>query len=167
MIDSDLLGCAGSNKLYYNANHPLANTWLLDAEQRRRLVERAHLKKQCFFRTRLFGCNDTLAATPESIQPSAMSTKRKWDQAAPDSKEESPPKLQKTEENNNTGKSATEAAAAAAAIAAKIAAQFASPSSGGFPGVGDLHDAEFTRDIEINDVRNRYMLTKGSTQQQV
>lgn len=29
------------------------------------------------------------------------------------------------------------------------------------------HDGEFTQDIEINDLRNRYMLTKGSTQQQV
>lgn len=34
--------------------------------------------------------------------------------------------------------------------------------------VGDAkHDGEFTQDIEINDLRNRYMLTKGSTQQQV
>lgn len=105
-----------------------------------------------------------------------MSSKRKWDQqAAPDSKEsESPAKVSKIEDN--TGKSATEAAAAAAAIAAKIAAQFAGPSSGAVAGNGsangdsssrDPHDGEFTHDIEINDVRNRYMLTKGGTQQQV
>lgn len=31
----------------------------------------------------------------------------------------------------------------------------------------DPHDAEFTCDIEINDVRNRYLLTKGATQQEV
>ena len=31
----------------------------------------------------------------------------------------------------------------------------------------DPHDSEFTYDIEINDVRNRYMLTKGATQQEV
>jgi len=105
-----------------------------------------------------------------------MSTKRKWDQqAAPESREgESPAKISKTEDN--TGKSATEAAAAAAAIAAKIAAQFAGPSTTSHPGSGsangdsstrDPHDADYTHDIEINDVRNRYMLTKGGTQQQV
>jgi hypothetical protein len=56
-----------------------------------------------------------------------------------------------------------------AAIAAKIAAQFAGSggSGGGMPDKKDPHDAEFTKDIEINDVRNRYMLTRGSTQQQV
>lgn len=68
-------------------------------------------------------------------------TKRKWDEP----------------ENGNT-KSATDAAAAAAAIAAKIAAQFAN---------GQLGEGAFSTDIDINDVRNRYMLTKGSTQQQV
>ncbi|KAF8501844.1 hypothetical protein JB92DRAFT_2794703 [Gautieria morchelliformis] len=105
-----------------------------------------------------------------------MSSKRKWDQqAAPDSKEsESPPKVSKIEDN--TGKTATEAAAAAAAIAAKIAAQFAGPSTSAVTAGGsangdtasrDPHDAEFTHDIEINDVRNRYMLTKGGTQQQI
>jgi len=57
-----------------------------------------------------------------------------------------------------------EAAAAAAAIAAKIAAQFASGALGG----GDKeHDAEFTHNIDINDVRNRYLLTRGSTQDQI
>ncbi|KAN0061458.1 hypothetical protein ACQY0O_006305 [Thecaphora frezii] len=82
------------------------------------------------------------------------------------------------------------AAAAAAAAAAKIAAQFAPPPGAGPssatgpndgrkpPGRehsdharerrgGDPHDAEFTHDIEINDQRNRYMLTKGQTQQMV
>ncbi|KAF8508241.1 eukaryotic type KH-domain type I [Hysterangium stoloniferum] len=99
-----------------------------------------------------------------------MSSKRKWDQqAVPDSKDgESPTKIPKTDDN--TGKTATEAAAAAAAIAAKIAAQFASPSAlaalGGDPS-REIHDGEFTKDIEINDVRNRYMLTKGATQQQI
>lgn len=68
---------------------------------------------------------------------------------------------------------------AAAAVAAKIAAQYgasSSASSGGHdarsPSAGDvrkpdLHDAEFTHDIEINDQRNRYMLTKGQTQKQL
>lgn len=91
-----------------------------------------------------------------------MSSKRKWDQAGPNDVPESPVKAPKTEE----GKTASEAAAAAAAIAAKIAAQFAN-SPGTLPASKDPHDAEFTHDIDINDVRNRYLLTKGSTQSQV
>ncbi|KAG8221115.1 hypothetical protein J3R82DRAFT_2642 [Butyriboletus roseoflavus] len=97
-----------------------------------------------------------------------MSSKRKWDQAAPEAFAESevPFKATKTEE----GKSASEAAAAAAAIAAKIAAQFS--AGGSAPGsiqIGqrDPHDAEFTHDIDINDVRNRYVLTKGLTQSEI
>lgn len=93
-----------------------------------------------------------------------MSSKRKWDQAAPEDGDGPSSKATKVEE----GKTASEAAAAAAAIAAKIAAQFASsggPSIGG--GSKDPHDGDFTHDIDINDVRNRYLLTKGSTQQQV
>ncbi|KAG2143773.1 uncharacterized protein EDB93DRAFT_1251826 [Suillus bovinus] len=98
-----------------------------------------------------------------------MSSKRKWDQAAPESTPselDSPVKAQKTDE----GKTASEAAAAAAAIAAKIAAQFS--AGGGIAGsiqIGqkDPHDGDFTHDIDINDVRNRYMLTKGSTQSEI
>ena len=64
----------------------------------------------------------------------------------------------------------------AAAAAAKIAAQFAPPPSsssgaadrreprGGEP---PAKDAEFVHDIEINDQKNRYMLTKGQTQAQI
>ncbi|EPQ53636.1 hypothetical protein GLOTRDRAFT_117004 [Gloeophyllum trabeum ATCC 11539] len=85
-----------------------------------------------------------------------MSSKRKWDDPA---EGESASKAVKVED----GKSASEAAAAAAAIAAKIAAQYAGASPLG----KDPHDADFTHDIDINDVRNRYMLTKGSTQQQI
>ena len=89
------------------------------------------------------------------------SSKRKWDQAAPEVDSEVPSKATKTEET----KTASEAAATAAAIAAKIAAQFA---NGGTGGAGrDPYDGEFTHDIDINDLRNRYLLTKGSTQQQV
>jgi hypothetical protein len=89
-----------------------------------------------------------------------MSSKRKWDQAAPEVEFEVPSKATKTEET----KTASEAAATAAAIAAKIAAQFA---DGGTGGGKDPYDGEFTHDIDINDLRNRYLLTKGSTQQQV
>ncbi|KAF7985787.1 hypothetical protein HWV62_415 [Athelia sp. TMB] len=84
-----------------------------------------------------------------------MSSKRKWD----DAPAETPTKAAKVDET----KTASEAAAAAAAIAAKIAAQFAG-GAGGMGGEKDPHDADFTFDIDINDVRNRYMLTKGSTQ---
>ncbi|KAF9466184.1 hypothetical protein BDZ94DRAFT_1158699 [Collybia nuda] len=90
-----------------------------------------------------------------------MSSKRKWDQPGPLS-DESAPTPAKTEEKES--RSASDAAAAAAAIAAKIAAQFASGAIG--PGIGD-HEGDFTRDIDINDVRNRYMLTKGSTQTEI
>jgi hypothetical protein len=98
-----------------------------------------------------------------------MSSKRKWDQAAPEESNDepdSPAKLAKVDD----GKNASTAAAAAAAIAAKIAAQYSGAGAGG--GVGllgpkDIHDGEFAQDIDINDVRNRYMLTRGSTQQQV
>ncbi|TFK41531.1 hypothetical protein BDQ12DRAFT_733052 [Crucibulum laeve] len=91
-----------------------------------------------------------------------MSSKRKWDQPADEASVSKAPK-------GDDGKSASEAAAAAAAIAAKIAAQFASGSLGSDMGGGlkDMHDAEFTHDIDINDVRNRYLLTKGSTQDQI
>lgn len=82
-----------------------------------------------------------------------MSSKRKWDQPAPSDAKPATPSAE--------DKGGSDAAAAAAAIAAKIAAQYA----GG--GMKDPHDAEFTHDIDINDVRNRYMLTKGTTQQDV
>ncbi len=93
-----------------------------------------------------------------------MSSKRKWDQAGPEpgEGEGQSAKAVKVED----GKTASEAAAAAAAIAAKIAAQFAS-SGGASLGPKDPHDGDFNKDIDINDVRNRYLLTKGSTQQQV
>ena len=99
-----------------------------------------------------------------------MSSKRKWDQAAPEELKddpESPAKVAKVDESKN----ASTAAAAAAAIAAKIAAQYSNATAGGggggLLGPKDIHDGEFNQDIDINDVRNRYMLTKGSTQQQV
>jgi hypothetical protein len=87
------------------------------------------------------------------------SSKRKWDDAPADA----PVKAAKTDET----KTASEAAAAAAAIAAKIAASFAGGPLGSLGGDKDPHDADFTHDIDINDVRNRYMLTKGSTQTDV
>jgi hypothetical protein len=98
-----------------------------------------------------------------------MSSKRKWDQAAPTAEEDSQQQQPSPPKKLEDGKTASEAAAAAVAIAAKIAAQFAQPLVGGtgLPGQKDPFDAEFTHDIDINDVRNRYMLTKGTTQLQV
>jgi len=84
-----------------------------------------------------------------------MSSKRRWDQQGSEEPSSSNPAPSES-------KSASDAAAAAAAIAAKIAKQFA---SGGFDFGRD--EPEFTKDIDINDVRNRYLLTKGSTQDQV
>lgn len=81
-----------------------------------------------------------------------MSSKRKWDQPAEGATTTAPV---------DDTKSANDAAAAAAAIAAKIAAQFAAG------GLKDGHEADYQKDIDINDVRNRYVLTKGSTQQEV
>ncbi|THH08953.1 hypothetical protein EW145_g2350 [Phellinidium pouzarii] len=101
-----------------------------------------------------------------------MSSKRKWDQAGPADDDGAPSaKAQRSEDS----KSASDAAAAAAAIAAKIAAQFAGspPASGSATGSGtalgpkDPFDGAFTHDIDINDIRNRYLLTKGSTQEQI
>ncbi|KAK0524400.1 hypothetical protein OC835_005931 [Tilletia horrida] len=78
------------------------------------------------------------------------------------------------------GSELSEAAQAAAAAAARIAAQFGSQAAGGSasrPAAGageasrssqaDQHEAPFQDKIEINDQRNRYMLTKGQTQQQI
>jgi len=92
-----------------------------------------------------------------SVSPPHKSSKRKWDQPGPSEENSAPAsKVAKTDD----AKSASEAAAAATAIAAKIAAQLA---SGALGGDGKEHE-EFTQDIDINDVRNRYLLTRGSTQ---
>jgi hypothetical protein len=58
------------------------------------------------------------------------------------------------------------AAAQAAAIAAKIAASLR-PGTHGGQLIKSSEDEGFVRDIEINDLRNRYVLTKGPTQKKV
>lgn len=97
-----------------------------------------------------------------------MSSKRKWDQPADNNAH----KAQRADD----GKSASEAAAAAAAasaIAAKITAQFATSSGGGGGATGvllgprDQYDGAFVHDVDINDVRNRYLLTRASTQEEI
>ena len=90
-----------------------------------------------------------------------MSSKQKWDQAAPEADTEVPSKATKTADTRG----ASEAAATTTAIAGKIPAQFADGGTGG--GGKEPYDGEFTHDIDINDLRNRYLLTEGSTQQQV
>ncbi|KIY68053.1 hypothetical protein CYLTODRAFT_436753 [Cylindrobasidium torrendii FP15055 ss-10] len=97
-----------------------------------------------------------------------MSSKRKWDQpgedGAPDVKNEDTPEpsSEKPAEDVKPDvkpEGRIDAATAAAAIAAKIAAQFAA---------GNLKDADaFYKDIDINDARNRYLVTKGTTQQEI
>ncbi|GAA5993568.1 hypothetical protein JCM10908_000115 [Rhodotorula pacifica] len=125
-----------------------------------------------------------------------MERKRKWDEpgspsasAGADVKPEigggAPLKAIKTEEGATpSGGGADKAAEAAAAIAARLASQYKGgsgpppppgsappppPSSAGHKGERD-RDREaglFVEDIEINDLRNRYLLTKGPTQQQI
>lgn len=56
---------------------------------------------------------------------------------------------------------------AAAAIAAKIAASLRPGVAGNELMRREKEEGDFVRDIEINDLRNRYLLTKGPTQKQV
>jgi hypothetical protein len=105
-----------------------------------------------------------------------MSSKRKWDQPANEASDTTPPPAKAPKTDDASGKSASEAAAAAAAIAAKIAAQFGPVSSTSESGgslaeghsgpIGNF-DGDFFQNIDINDIRNRYLLTKSATQMQV
>lgn len=61
----------------------------------------------------------------------------------------------------------SDAATAAAAIAAKIAASLRPGVAGNELVRANKEEGDFVRDIEINDLRNRYVLTKGPTQKQV
>ncbi|KAI9636363.1 uncharacterized protein MKK02DRAFT_45070 [Dioszegia hungarica] len=56
---------------------------------------------------------------------------------------------------------------AAAAIAAKIAASLRPGVAGNELMRREKEEGDFVRDIEINDLRNRYLLTKGPTQKQI
>ncbi|KAG7531264.1 hypothetical protein FFLO_04506 [Filobasidium floriforme] len=66
-----------------------------------------------------------------------------------------------------------DAAAQAAAVAARIASMHGAGSGSGSPSTAvkeekkDLYDGAFTHNIDINDLRNRYLITKGSTQQEI
>ncbi|SGY77157.1 BQ5605_C005g03569 [Microbotryum silenes-dioicae] len=107
-----------------------------------------------------------------------MSSKRKWDDAG--ATEDAALKQPKTEPENDVERSTSSASAApepavnavedpkaaidaAAEVAARLAAQY-----GGKPAPAPAQpDPEFVKDIEINDLRNRYLLTKEPTQQQI
>ncbi|EJT99349.1 hypothetical protein DACRYDRAFT_82492 [Dacryopinax primogenitus] len=101
---------------------------------------------------------------------STTDRKRKWDQPGD---EDTPYKIPKREsapavnDEETEGPKSAEAASAAAAIAAKIAAQFSGGGGGAAAAIHDPFDGEFTKNIEINDLRNRYVLTKGTTQQEI
>ncbi|WVQ98087.1 hypothetical protein IAU59_005209 [Kwoniella sp. CBS 9459] len=62
---------------------------------------------------------------------------------------------------------ASDAAARAAAIAAKIAASLRPGVQGNEIVKKEKDEGDFVKDIEVNDLRNRYVLTKGSTQKQI
>ena len=94
--------------------------------------------------------------TPLAPSPSVKmeaDRKRKWDEPSGD--------------NSTANTKANDAAAAAAAIAAKIAASLRPGASGNELVKREGYDEGFVKDIEINDLRNRYLLTKGATQKQV
>ncbi|WWC86855.1 uncharacterized protein L201_001734 [Kwoniella dendrophila CBS 6074] len=68
----------------------------------------------------------------------------------------------------NAAADASDAAARAAAIAAKIAASLRPGVQGNELMKQEKKDeGDFVKDIEVNDLRNRYVLTKGSTQKQI
>ncbi|WWC67984.1 uncharacterized protein I206_101903 [Kwoniella pini CBS 10737] len=68
----------------------------------------------------------------------------------------------------NAAADASDAAARAAAIAAKIAASLRPGAQGNELVKQEKKDeGDFVKDIEVNDLRNRYVLTKGSTQKQI
>ncbi|EFP88278.1 uncharacterized protein PGTG_14362 [Puccinia graminis f. sp. tritici CRL 75-36-700-3] len=105
--------------------------------------------------------------------------KRKWD-SGPDGSANTKVKVEDSPTSKPGGtETATPenngAADAAAAIAARIAAQYAPPpvkaKSSEPPKYEkdkpEVNDPEFVKDIDINDQRNRYLLTKGPTQAEI
>ncbi|GLB36758.1 putative K homology RNA-binding domain containing protein [Lyophyllum shimeji] len=95
--------------------------------------------------------------------------KRKWDQAGErDADTRRAAKQPAAEGDANKPVDAAEQAAATAQLAAKYGSSSARSSEG--PRNGDrkeANDPQFVKDIDINDIRNRYLLTKGQTQLQV
>lgn len=99
--------------------------------------------------------------------------KSRWDAPAPGSAAGDaappPPAPAGGEGSNPPPPADNEAAQKAAAIAAKIAASLRPPGSTGFEVArrAGAPEGDFVKDIEINDLRNRYVLTRSSTQKNV
>jgi hypothetical protein len=96
--------------------------------------------------------------------------KRKWD----DAPEEKPTLVDAAAQAgsfrtlaSNGHSVLTEYLGQTAAIAARIASQHGAGSPAPKEEKKDAYDGAFTHDIDINDLRNRYLITKGSTQQEV
>jgi hypothetical protein len=106
------------------------------------------------------------APPPPSAAAPAPPAERKsrWDAPAPAPAEGAAPAAPAISEAQ-----ASEAAAKAAAIAAKIAASLRPPGTQGNEVArrAGAVDEGFVKDIEINDLRNRYVLTRAATQKQV
>ena len=149
--------------------------------------ERRAMKRSRFDQTERTGRSDGPGSRSSRFERRSRSPPPKSVHAARD---RSPPRREPAIED--TKKSVIDKAAAAAAAAAKINAQInakkgpqhvdvppirsagsptdgaASPSATGTVG-GDIYiaDGDYIKDIEVNDLRNRYTLTKGSTQKMV
>ncbi|KAK4046242.1 hypothetical protein OIV83_006221 [Microbotryomycetes sp. JL201] len=113
-----------------------------------------------------------------STEAAADARKRKWDEpgAAPSADGASgdgaaaPAAKQQKTDGAAELEGGQDALDAAAQVAARLSAQYAPKAASGGVYVKDQREAsdpEFVKDIEINDMRNRYVLTKGSTQQQI
>lgn len=105
-----------------------------------------------------------------SEQPSAdppRERKSRWDAPAPGA-EDVPPNAPPAAPPV-TADQAQDAATKAAEIAAKIAASLRPPGSSGQELVARAKkpEGDFVKDIEVNDLRNRYVLTRASTQKQI
>ncbi|KAM0791075.1 hypothetical protein ACM66B_004366 [Microbotryomycetes sp. NB124-2] len=114
-----------------------------------------------------------------STDAAADARKRKWDEpgsapAGSDANGETgaaPAAKQQKTDDAAAPEGGQGALDAAAQVAARLSAQYA-PKSTASSGVyvkdqREASDPEFVKDIEINDMRNRYVLTKGSTQSQI
>ncbi|CAK9781934.1 hypothetical protein CC85DRAFT_286958 [Cutaneotrichosporon oleaginosum] len=93
--------------------------------------------------------------------------KSRWDAPAPGA--EAAPANAPPAAPPVTAEQAQDAATKAAEIAAKIAASLRPTGSSGQELVARAKkpEGEFVKDIEVNDLRNRYVLTKAATQKQI
>lgn len=106
-----------------------------------------------------------MSEQPPAPPPEQRERKSRWDAPAPEGSAAEPAAAAPAV----TPAQASDAAAKAAEIAAKIAASLRPPGSSGQELVtrAKKPEGEFVKDIEVNDLRNRYVLTKAHTQKQV